>query len=283
MNKKTFKLIKENPVIILFYTAYLLVIMFIILLFYPKNLNQLGSYAYYDSFNLATYFMAMIKLLMAVLLMVIVQLLFIPGFNYLITEAIRKGKTSAEDFFPGLKKFFVRTLLAMLLLTAFGIGFVLVASIITIPFTILLMLSGTLAIHLINININIIIILIFCTLMLFAAPFIILWIPSIFIDDVGVMKGLTNGAKVAAKNYWRLVLILLIAGIPTILYSTVISASGMPVDLISPSYFLFLLISGLISVIVRIVLYMVYFEKRQRRTENQYKMRAQGNQSQDNI
>ena len=45
-------------------------------------------------------------------------------------------------------------------------------------------------------------------------PFLILWFPSIIMDDVGVIEGLNRGAKVAKESYWLIILAIIISAMP---------------------------------------------------------------------
>lgn len=254
---KSLNLLKKNSVLILFYAAYMVVMYFIVFMLYPKDMSQFSN-ANPNNFDFTAYFIVMTKLLIALLLMGVLGILFLSGFGNMNSEAVLKGKTSANSFLPGLKKFFVRVLLSSLLLAAFSIGLTIVLSIIAIPFTIFAVLSG-------NMMNSIIIVIFTSAVVIFSVPFVILWFPSIFIDDTGVIQGLKNGAKAGVKNYWKLLLIILLMYLPVIV-NTAINYSSMANGVIfTPGYIVMCIIVSIITIIAIPAIFLIYEDYQQKR------------------
>ena len=248
MLKKSLNILKSNPVMILLYALFMVVTFLIIFTLYPKDINQFTN-PDVTKFDFAGYLVMMGKMLIAALLMYALGLLFYSGFGNMITEAVINGKTSANSFLPGVKKYFVRVLLASLLLMAFSIAFSIISSIITVP--IMLLSIRNVAIT----SLSIIITLILTLVIIIILPFILLWFPSIFIDDVGVIPGLVKGAKAGVKNYWKLLLVILIIYLPVTANIMINFKSIENGNIFTPGY----LIMGLLSVIMSLVSFPVFF------------------------
>lgn len=254
---KSLNLLKKNSVIILFYAAYMVVMYLIVFMLYPKDMTQFMNVDP-NNFDFAAYFIMMTKLFIALILMGVLGILFLSGFGSMISEAVVKGKTSANSFLPGLKKYFVRVLLSSLLLVAFSIGLTIVLSIIAIPLTFLAILSGNMM--------NSIIIGIFTSMIvIFSVPFVTLWFPSIFIDDVGVIQGLKNGAKAGFKNYWKLLLMILLMYLPVIVNTAINYSSIANGVIFTPGYIVTCIIVSIITIIAIPAIFLIYEEYQQKR------------------
>jgi len=255
MFKKSINLLKKNPVIILLYAAYMVIMFLIIFILFPKDLSQFNN-PDPATFNFVAYGIIMMKMLLASFIMFLLGLLFLAGYGNMISEAVIQGETSIASFLPGLQKFFVRILLAMLLLAAFAIGFSIVLSLIIILFTVFLAINGSTSIYIASIistSISLI-------LVVFSSPFIMLWYPSIFIDNLGVIQGLKSGAKVGVKNYWKLILVMVILGIP-IAANTFLNFNSMADGVIfTPSYIIILIIVSIISIVILPATFILYKE-----------------------
>jgi hypothetical protein len=220
------------------------------LLLYPKDFRQ-----YYDAsdsaYSLLYYLFTMVKMMFAVVLICGLGLVFFSGFGNMITEAVINGTTSAGSFIPGIKKYFGRIFLSTLLLFAFYIGFTIVITIIIIPLTIIAVMMG-------NIMITIVASLIMGLVVIFALPFIILWYPAIFIKSTGVIQGLKDGLKAGAKNYWKLLLGIVIIYIPVILNVIIEFDSMMAGTWYTPTYFVSIILSSTMMMIAFPIIFMIY-------------------------
>ena len=138
---KTLQLLRKNVSVLLVYAIYMLAVALVLIVLYPKDMNSfVTSSPYY--FDFAGYIGAMLKILLASVIMFFVSILFFSGYGNMVTEALRQEKTSISSFLPGIKKYFVRVLLASLLMVALAIGVSIVISMILIPLTLIAAFSG---------------------------------------------------------------------------------------------------------------------------------------------
>lgn len=178
------------------------------------------------------------------------------GFGNMISETVINGETSAASFLPGLKKYFARVLLASLLLIAFCIGFSSALSIIIIPITVLCVINGS-----IN-SLNVIIVLIEVVAVTLVIPFILLWLPSIFIDNAGVIQGLKNGVKAGVKNYWKLVLVIWMIYIPSAVNIVINFNTIMDGDIFTLGYLVMYILTAIITIVVLPMIFIIYKENK---------------------
>jgi hypothetical protein len=255
MLKKSIDLLKKNPIIIMLYAAYMVVMFLIIFILYPKDLSQFNN-PDPATFEIIAYGIVMMKMLIASLIMFLLGLFFMAGYGNLISEAVTHGETSITSFLPGLRKFFVRVLLAMLLLAAFAIGLSIVLSLIIIPITVFLAINGSTSIYMVSIIST----LISLILVVFSSPFIILWYPAIFIDNLGIIQGLKSGARVGVKSYWKLIVAMLIICIP-IIANVFLNFNSMAEGVIfTPSYIITLILVSIISIVILPATFILYKE-----------------------
>lgn len=256
MFKNVLNLLKNNPVIIAFHLMYELLILLIVLLLYPNNINQFGVYG---NFNFAVYFMTMGKLFAACGFIFILSLLFMPGFGHMLSEGVTRGKTSVQAFVEGINRFFVRMLLLTLLGMAAAIAFSIIISIIIVPVTIFLTLGGGVAgVQ----SMSVVIMILTLIITIFIIPFVVLSFPSILMDDVSTTQGIKNGAKAGVKNYWKLVAILFMMYLPIIVYEIFYINSASQGAIITPAYIVLLIICGIISLFLLPILFLVYRDYR---------------------
>lgn len=256
MFKKVLDLLKNNPVIIAFHVTYELLILLIVLFLYPSNINQFGVYG---NFNFALYFMTMGKLFAACGLIFILSLLFMPGFGHMLSEGVTAGKTSVQAFLEGINRFFVRMLLLTLLGIAVAIAFSIIISIIMVPVAISMTLGGgTEGLQ----SMSVIIMILTLIITIFIIPFVVLSFPSILMDDVSTTQGIKNGVKAGVKNYWRLVVLLLLMYLPIIVYEIYYMNSATQGAIITPAYIVLLIICGISSLFLLPILFLVYRDYR---------------------
>lgn len=257
MLKKSFNLIKKNPVILLLYFVYMVIAFSILFLLYPKDFSQI-AYTEAGVFSMSTYMLMMGKIMLAALLVSLLGLLFLSGYGNMIRNAILNEKTSVAVFIPGVKKYFVRLLLSMLLLMAFAIGASVILSILTIPITVMLTLNGSASVGMISV----VIVLLSFVIILIPMPFVILWIPAIFMDDTKVMKSLKYGAKAGAKNYWRLILAMILLYVPLGVNTVTNLDSYTSGHIFTTSYLLVYLATAVLAAIFFTYIFVVYHEYR---------------------
>lgn len=254
MLKKSFLILKNNPVLILLYLGSMLLIYLIMYGLYPHDYNQM-SQTYVTSFDFAEYMITMLKMMLAALLMSVVSLLFYSGFGFMMNEAVITGKTNISSMPTGIKKFTIRILLAYLLYMAFAIGFSIVIGITMIPFIILATVKGVAFI--------IIYVIVLMLLITAVIPLLMLWMPAIFADNCSAMQGLKRGWKAGFKNYWKLVLIVVVNYLPVAIYMVFNYSSMSSGNIFNLGYLLVIIISSIISLIISPMLFILYYEKRQ--------------------
>ena len=207
---KAFKLIKENILI----TSIFFLLYSIPSILALKTINE---------FNL--YIFSLIMLSISTIM------LFKIGYLYNLSETVKKRKTSIKVFLKGIKKFFIRNLLADLLLLVIFSGATLILIIILHQFSqgMLYNLSEKFGDILNNphevpimlealeasrkkmlVQFSIISLL----FMRFINPFFALLIPSMYIEDNGVIESLKRGFIAGRKKYWSLVRYSLIVFLP---------------------------------------------------------------------
>ena len=230
---KAFKLIKENILMMLVFFA-------LTLLFHIVNIFLTAKIT--EGYNYNMYFFKMMLLYFILFLQIGIMFLFFVGYFYMLSETIKKGKNKIKDFYLGIKKFFVRMLLAGLLLAAMYFGLTIIVMIISAPIAIGIIYNspdllndfnryqematyGIQQVEDLNLALQeifrvIIIVISSVTIVLTSlfSPLIALWIPSMYLDDIGVIESLKRGFFAGKKKYWILVFCALIMYIPVAIY-----------------------------------------------------------------
>jgi hypothetical protein len=257
MLKKTIQLIKSNPIIIIFYVVYLAISVLLMLALYPKSFS-IDTYTKNGMFDYNLYLITMRNILIAVLLIFILSLFYISGYCNMLREAIFTGKTRASSFLTGIKMYFGRVFLFVLLTAAIVIVFSVLVGLLSIPFTIMAATSGTFSIY----TMTMVIMLVTLVLVLIPTPFIVLWLPALFLEDTGVIRSLKLGAKAGVKNYWRLILTTLLLVLPQAVYSILNYNVMMKGTIFSAGYLVLLGVMAVIGLIYNTYLFMMYHEYR---------------------
>ncbi len=255
--KKTMQLIKSNPIIIIFYAVYLTISILPMLLIYPKSFG-VDTYTKNGMFDYSLYLVTMRNILIALLLIFVLSLFYIPGYSNMIKEAIFTGKTKASSFLSGIKMFFGRVFLFVLLTIVFAVALSVLLGILSIPFTIMAATNGSMY------AMTLIIMLVTLMLVLIPAPFIVLWLPALFLENTGVIRALKLGAKAGAKNYWRILFSTLLLILPQAVYSILSFNLIMKGTFYSTGYFVLLGVMSILALIYNIYLFMIYHEYRVR-------------------
>lgn len=257
MLKKTMQLIKSNPIIIIFYVVYLTISLLLMLSLYPKSFG-VDTYTKNGMFDYSLYLVTMRNILIAVLLIFILSLFCISGYCNMLREAIFTGKTRASSFLTGIKKYFGRVFLFVLLTAAIVIVFSVLVGLLSIPFTIMAATSGTFSIY----TMTIVIMLVTLVLVLILTPFIVLWLPALILEDTGVIRSLKLGAKAGVKNYWRLILTTLLLVLPQALYAILNYNVMMKGTIFSAGYLVLLGVMAVFGLIYNTYLFTMYHEYR---------------------
>lgn len=257
MLKKTMQLMKSNPIIIIFYALYLAISVILMLFLYPKSFG-VDTYTKNGMFDYSLYLVTMRNILIAVLLIFILSLFYISGYCNMLREAIFTGKTKASSFLTGIKIYFGRVFLFILLTIVVVILFSILVGMLSIPFTIMAVTSGTVSIF----TTTMAIMLVTLILVLIPTPFIALWLPALFLEDTGVIRSLKLGAKAGVKNYWRLLLTTLLFVLPQTVYTILNYNLITKGTIFSTGYFILLGIMAVFGLIYSTYLFMMYHEYR---------------------
>jgi hypothetical protein len=198
------------------------------------------------------------KILLAGFLMFVIGLFYLSGYGNVIRVAVVTGKASASSFLAGIKHFFVRVLLCVLLIVAIVIVGSVLLGLISIPFTILVVMSGNSS----PMVFMIIVMVVTFLIVLIPTPFVILWLPALFLEDTKVIQSLKLGAKVGKKNYWRLMFATALLCFPQFIYMILnydIASTG---TILSPGYFIILVVMAILSMIYYVYLFVLFHEDR---------------------
>ena len=192
MLKKTYDLLKNNPVIILFYALV------------SSNFLGIGYLHYFMNLN---YYVSEF-------LIIVILLLLCTGLGNMIKESLQNARTVPKSFISGIKKYSIHVFLSFLLLYVFYFLFRVIQVIILIPFIFLdfiwnPIVSDIAAIIIVNISTILII------------PFVVLLPTSIIIDDTDVIQGLINSLKAGAENYLRLLFVAIVFYTPTVIFEII--------------------------------------------------------------
>lgn len=146
----------------------------------------------------------------------VLAVIFISGYGNMLAAAVNDGMASIKVFLYGIRRFTGKVILSFLLLVAVIMGASLVISIVTTP--VLLtgfvrsgfdpgsMMSTQKTVQLVA-----------SVIMLFLYPFIVMWLPAIFIErEEGVMACFRHGIRAGVRNYLPMVVVVLFLLLPTL-------------------------------------------------------------------
>jgi len=263
MIKKAFAVIKNNPVLVVMYLVYMVIMVVGMYIVLPNGVVQS---------NKPQIMMAQIgKLYLFLGVIGLIGMLFISGAGAMLSEAVINGKTSISSFLPGVKKFFGRIFRAALLLLGIVMGATIVLSIaVTIPIALFSASANQASAAGVTITSTIIVIGILFLSIFAVMPFLMLWLPALFIDDLKVAKALGVGAKAAKKNYGKLILIMLATFIPTAGYYVYLLIGSNLTEAYksmgniqgSPAYYVEMLVSAVLAIFILPMIFIIYNEYR---------------------
>jgi len=226
MIKKTLDTLRKNPIIIAAYSFIVLVFIggFALISPYYNKFNSLlfNFYEKYSEYSDKLDSQKMIELiepqemieltklsviiLIFYLLILAITIVYLPGFGNMLSQAVCNGKTTLKVFFQGIKKYFVKILLASLLLMAIVFGFRITASFLSM-FIAALTNADTIIDEQSLYNTQRLMTGIFYIITILSYPLILLWFPSLFMDkNDGVIATLKKGFKAGIRRYKELVL-----------------------------------------------------------------------------
>jgi len=276
MIKKTLATIKNNPIIFVLMVVFMLLMAVLSIPVISETNKMTANYSNIYNFSninpdiyrrdmsvVNIYMQRMLeiriscmKILLYSLVLLFLQICFISGYGNMVEAAMKEGKASMKIFFYGIRKFLGKVLLSALLLAAIIIGFSVLVSLITIPLTIISVLSGSFTADNIlagqktmQIFISFIVILLY--------PLLLLWLPAIFTDRKdGVIKCFKSGFTEGKRQYVQVLPASVLMMQPGILQYLL---SDSLYELIkSPYYLLIYPIQGIILSFVITYLFVLY-------------------------
>lgn len=254
MIKKTFRILKSNPWLIIMYSAFIL-------------MNEVISHAMarYDNFDINTSIYsvetAASRVLGILIITIVMSILFISGFGNMISIAVKKGRCTFMDFLRGLNSFLGRILLSCVILFFLLSLFVIIISITALP---IIMAQSVGALKNGNIVFEVFIIAV-CILAILIYPCIMLWYPAIFLEDTDVLDGLRKSLALSKKCYWILVGAAFVSALPSMAYSIFLSIStgipgGQNISAVTPAYLSSIIIGAVLSLFISVLVFVIYEE-----------------------
>lgn len=270
MLKKTLQTLRKNPIIIGLYCFLLLVGVGGFILVFPYY-NKLVDFAdkvnknsdYYNTLtsqNMAEITLSSLIVLLFTLFILAFTVVYFSGFGNVLSQAVCDGKTSLKAFFQGIKKYFVKILLASLLFIAISFGFSFFSSFIS-AFVALLTGKGSIIDEQSAYNTQKFMTGIIYIITILCYSFILLWLPSLFIEkDDGVIVTLKKGFKAGVKRYKELVLITAAILMPSIIVQA-FNYSG-EINIFTPVYIALYVYEAIISLFFVTYIFELYNDTR---------------------
>ncbi len=249
MISNAFRLLKRNPVLIFLFLLYMLILDTAAFFLMPHRMDQTDTLAL---------LITTAALMLFSLISGVTGLVFFSGYGHMLAEAVTKGTTSLRSFPAGIARFFSRLFLAFLLLIAIAIGFSIVIVTALIPVSLLMTMGGLAGASAAGIVTTSVV----SGLVILSIPFIMPWIPALFIDGAGVIDSLKAGLRAGARNYGALLLWTVILYAPSLIYTLFNLSSMNQGELFTPGYFAVTLLTSVLSLIFTPALFELYNKKR---------------------
>lgn len=154
-----------------------------------------------------------ISLIIAALMVV-----FLAGYGNLQSAVVNGGKASFRIFLYGIRKFTGKVILSFLLLIGVIYGISFAISLVTTPIIVAgIIRDGPLQADILGMQMLLQIVMIIIMTLLY--PFLILWLPAIFIDreERRVVECFKNGLRAGKKKYFQLLPVIVAMMLPTLL------------------------------------------------------------------
>jgi len=225
MLKKTFLLLKKNPLLIILPVLAVALMLLSELPLMPDinrimglsrsmyNLQNPPQMQLKDAFDIMS---AALVMLIFALVYCVLAVIFVSGYGNMLAAAVNEGKATMKIFLYGIRKFTGKVVLSFLLMIAILIGVSIVISLFTTPMLLTSIgRSGFDPGSIMNTQKTMQIVA--QIIMLFLYPFIIMWFPAIFIErEEGVTACLRHGWRAGVRNYLPLVAVVLFILLPTL-------------------------------------------------------------------
>lgn len=269
MLKKAFAILKNNPMLLILLILAILACATVTILLMPEMRNTLqlskgiaknpaGSAA--DFSQMSSMLLSLLKIYLVILVLGILGLVFLSGYGNMLAAAVNGGKASFRVFLHGIRRLFGKVFLSALLLIAIIMGVSIVISIGTVPFTIAGLTAGNASSGGV-LRMQMIIQIITLIITVFLYPFIELWLPAIFLErNDGVISCFKKGLKAGLQNYLVLLAITAVMMVPPIILYAFTGDIYSILD--SPLYLLSFLYQLIVTPVILVVLFFMYYEKR---------------------
>jgi hypothetical protein len=210
MLKKSFILLKNNPLLIVLILLAVAAYAVPTVLFLPETQKMLElSKGFYqnpsapsaDITQMTGMLLSTLKIYLFMLVYGILGVLFLSGYGNMMAAAVNEGKASMKVFLFGIRKFTGKTLLSALLLCALVAGFSIIFSICSTPFIITSTISGRFD-YASMMEFQNILQIVVLGISLFLYPLIELWLPAIYLErSDGVFACFRKGIRAGVRNY----------------------------------------------------------------------------------
>jgi hypothetical protein len=268
MLRKSLIVLKNNPLLILLFLLPILVYTIPMFFFMPdlkkiidisKGITENPSNPpMVDLPQMTDMILSTMKMYLFMLVLGILGLIYAAGYGNMLAAAVNDGKASFKIFVFGIRKLLGKVILSVLLLVAISIGFGIVVSICTLPFTFIGLATN-------NLNpgkmfeFQIVLQIITLIISVFIYPFIELWLPAIFLErNDGVITCFKKGLRAGRKKYLLLVAVTAVMILPVLILYIV---SGDIYSILeSPIYFALLAYQVIIMPVILAYLFTIYNE-----------------------
>lgn len=272
MLKKTIRMLKNNPMLIIMPVLGILISGATMLFMIPsvKNILAISGNTGAGSLPPVEYqqglqmLSSMLIFYLVLFVLGILGIVFLAGYGNMLAAAVNDGKASLKVFLFGIRRFFGKTFLSALLFTGITIGFSFAISIIAMP----VMLAGVIRGGMENslsmqgmMNRQTAFQVVTLILSAFLYPFIEMWVPSIFLNrNDGVTACFRKGLRAGKRKYLTLLVVTAVMVLPMLLLN--LFSGNVYKMLESPLYYLSFVYQAIVSPVIVAYLFLLYKEER---------------------
>jgi hypothetical protein len=255
MLNRALEVIKNNAILVILYLSFVLASSAITLVFNPNDMSTMDT-------NMA--FIKILSFLGIMLFMGVCGMVFLAGLGNMLAEAVETGITRIESFLPGIKKFVGRLFLLILITIALYVVF-------SIFFGVVIAITMGIAFVLIGSSQEVMNIFVLggfgivALLIVFLTPFVMLMMPAMFINDLGIIEAFKTGIRAGKNNYGKLILSFFAITIPSFVFSIFNVLNTIKVNTntsYDPTNIGFSIFNGALNLYVLTLLFLIYKEWR---------------------
>lgn len=256
MINRALEILKNNTILIMLYLAMVALNLVFMVAFYPSDFSTTDPIEVLARTGI---------LLGLTFVLLVVGLVFFAGFGKMLAEAVEFGTTSFENFLPALKKYIGKLILLALLMLAFYLVFAIIAGIFITIVVLIISATGSLQ-H--NVEAMLLVTVVSMGAMyILLLPFVLLVLPAVFMDELGVIDTLKIGMKAGLKNYGMLVITLIAMYAPTLVYTVVNLADMKTGAKFTSEYIGFSILNAGLALFVLTIMFIIYKDWRVRNTK----------------